>query len=93
MRNYEACCIFRAEDEKFKTGKEAVLTAIQKLGALELKEEDLQIRTLAYEINKVYTGHYYLFDFQMTPDNGHKIEHDVRLIPELLRIMVSRKDD
>ena len=93
MRNYEACCIFRAEDEKFKTGKEAVSTVIQGLGALELKEEDLQIRTLSYEIEKVYTGHYYLFEFKMIAENGNKIEHDVRLIPELMRIMVCRKDD
>ncbi len=93
MRNYEACCIFRVEDDKFKTGKDAVLAAIQKLGAQNLKEEDMQVRTLAYEINKMYSGHYYLFDFNMTPDNAHKIEHEVRLIPELIRIMVGRKDD
>ena len=93
MRHYEACCIFRAEDEKFKTGKEAVLAAITKLGAQDLKEEDLQIRTLSYEIQKVYTGHYYLYDFTMKSDDAHKIEHDVRLIPELLRILVNRKDD
>lgn len=93
MRNYEACCIFRVEEDKFKAGKEAVAAVIQKLGAENLKEDDMQVRTLAYEINKTYSGHYYLFDFNMTPDNAHKIEHDVRLIPELMRIMVSRKDE
>lgn len=93
MRHYEACCIFRAEEEKFKAGKEAVLAAIQKLGAQDLKEEDMQIRTLAYEIQKTFTGHYYLYDFQMDAEAAHKIEYEVRLVPELLRIMVSRKDD
>lgn len=93
MRNYEACCIFRVEDDKFKTGKDAVLEVIQKLGATELKEDDMQVRTLAYEINKMHSAHYYLFDFNMTPENAHKIEHEVRLIPELIRIMVSRKDE
>ena len=93
MRNYEACCILRVEDDKFKTGKEAVLAAIQKLGATDIKEDDMQVRTLAYEINKLHSAHYYLFDFNMTPDNAHQIEHEVRLIPELIRIMVSRKDE
>ena len=93
MRNYEACCIFRVEDDKFKAGKDAVLEVIQKLGAQNMKEDDMQVRTLAYEINKTYSGHYYLFSFQMTPENAHKIEHDVRLIPELMRIMVSRIEE
>lgn len=93
MRNYEACCIFRVEDDKFKAGKDAVLAAINNLGASEMKEDDMQVRTLSYEINKLHSGHYYLFDFNMTPENAHKIEHDVRLIPELIRIMVSRKDE
>jgi len=93
MKSYEACCLFRAEDDKFSVSKEAVKSALETLGAQELKEEDMQVRTLAYPINKIHQGHYFLFVFSMDPAKAHDIEEEVKLIPDLIRIMVSRKDD
>lgn len=93
MKSYEACCVFRVEDDKFSAGKNSVKSALEALGAQNLKEDDMQVRTLAYPIKKTLQGHYYLYDFQMETDKAHTIEQEVRLIPELLRILVSRKDD
>jgi len=93
MRTYEAVCVFRAEADKFATGKDAVRNAITGLGAQELKEDDMQIRPLTFAINKQYQGHYYLYTFGLTPEQAHKIEHEVRLVPELMRILVARKDN
>ncbi len=93
MNSYEACCVFRVEDDKFAVGRDTVRAALQTLGFEGLKEEDMQVKSLAYPIKKFYQGHYYLFDFQMDPAKAHEIEKEVRLIPELLRILVTRKDD
>ena len=93
MRTYEAVCIFRAEEDKFSVGRDAVRTAIMGLGADSLKEDDMQVRSFAYPIEKVHSGHYYLYEFAMTPEKAHTIEHEVRLVPDLIRILVTRKDD
>jgi small subunit ribosomal protein S6 len=90
---YEAVCIFRAEEDKFSVARDAVRAALQGLGAQDSKEDDMQVRTLSYPIQKQYQGHYWLYTFSMTTENGHKIEDVVRYTPDLLRILVTRKDD
>jgi len=92
MRTYEAVCVFRSEEDKFSAGRDAVRNVITGLGAQDLKEEDMQVRTLSFQIQKQYQGHYFLYEFSMTPEKAHTIEHEVRLIPELMRILVSRKE-
>ena len=93
MRTYEACCLFRVEEDKFASARDAVRAAIQGLGAQDLKEDDMQVRNLAYPIDKVHQGHYFLYQFEMDPEKAHKIEDGVRLIPDLMRILVNRKSD
>jgi small subunit ribosomal protein S6 len=93
MRTYEACCLFRVEEDKFASARDAVRTAIEGLGAQELKEDDMQVRNLAYSIDKIHQGHYFLYQFKMDPDKAYQIENEVRLIPDLMRILVNRRED
>ena len=93
MKTYEAVCIFRAEEDKFSLARDAVRNALVGLEAQEVKEDDMQVRTFAYPIAKQYQGHYWLYTFNMNTDKAHQIEEAVRLIPDLLRILVTRKED
>lgn len=93
MRNYEAACVFLAEETKYKAGKEAVAAVLNDLGAQDLKEHDMGVRPLAYPIKKELQAHYLVFQFQAEAENAHQIEDRVKFQQELLRIMVTRHDD
>lgn len=93
MRKYEAACIFRAEEEKFQTAKGEVQAVLTELGADSLKENDMNTRTLAYQIDNELQGHYVVFEFNMEPTSAHQIEDKVKYFTDLLRILVVRQDD
>lgn len=93
MRNYEAMCVFRAEQETFAAGVEAVREELKKLGAEIQKEEDMGVRQLAYPIQKQLQAHYFYYVCSMDPEAAHKVEHALRLREELLRFLMVRKDD
>jgi small subunit ribosomal protein S6 len=93
MRNYEAACIFRAEEDKFRPAKEEVQKVLTELGADSLKENDMGVRTLAYQIENELQGHYVVFEFKMDPATAHQIEDRVKYFTDLLRILVVRQED
>jgi small subunit ribosomal protein S6 len=93
MRNYEAACVFLAEEVKYKAGKEAVLGILNSLEAQEIKEIDMGVRTLAYPIKKAIQAHFLVFQFQAEPDNANQVADKVKYQEELLRILVTRQDD
>jgi len=93
MRTYEAMCVFRAEDEIFKRGKDVVREELVKLGASIVKEEDMGQRTLAYPIDNAHQAHYFYYVAQMEPSKANQTEDALRLKTELLRFMMVRRDD
>lgn len=93
MRNYEAACVFYADEARYRTGREAVASALTDLGVQEVKEHDMGVRTLSYPIKKELQAHYLVFQFQATPENANQIEDKVRYLQDLMRIMVTRQDD
>ncbi len=93
MRKYEAACIFRAEEDKFRPAKEEVQKVLNDLGADSLKDNDMGVRTLAYQIENELQGHYVVFEFNMEPASAHQIEDRVKYFTDLMRILVTRHDD
>lgn len=93
MRNYEAACVFFADEAKYTAGKEAVSAVLVNLGAQDMKEHDMGVRTLASPIKKELQAHYLVFQFRMSPESAHQIEENVKYQPDLLRIMVTRRED
>lgn len=93
MRNYEAACVFLADEVKYQAGKDAVNTVLNDLGVKDLKELDMGVRPLAYPINKELQAHYLVFQFNAEPEQAHQIEDRVRYQQELLRILVTRHGD
>ncbi len=75
IQNYEFTCIFLADEEKMKEGLDLVQEAFAKSNVKITKQDDLGVKTLAYEINKQDKGHYVYFE----------LECDTQVIKELSR--------
>ncbi len=93
MRAYEMMCVFRPEDELFQKGKETTAAELKKLEVAVSKEEDMGVKTLAYEINKQTQGHYYLYEFTAEPAAANSIDDALRYQSEMLRHLVVRKGE
>lgn len=92
MRNYEAMCVFRPEDEVFRTGVEQIREELKGFGGEIEREEDMGQRALAYPIKKIPQAHYYYYVVKMDPEQAHQTEKKLRMRDELLRFMMVRQD-
>ncbi len=92
MRKYEAVVIFNIEEGNFERGKEILKEQLTKAGVNLLKEEDMGERNLAYEIKKHDRGHYYLYEFESSPEKIKEIEKSLKLKTEVLKMLIVRKD-
>ncbi len=64
IQNYEFTVILDSDEERMKAGYELVKETFARFGADITKEEDLGVRTLAYEIRKQDRGHYIYFELK-----------------------------
>lgn len=56
------------------------------------KNEDLGLKTLAYEIRKNKRGYYYLIEFDSKPDAVVELQRMYRINDDILKFIVIRKD-
>ena len=87
MRNYEFTVIFDANDEKMKEGLAFVTDSLDKAGAQITKQDDLGIKTLAYQINKQDKGHYVYFELSADPASIAKLSHSFQLSTLVLKFL------
>ena len=87
MRNYEFTVIFDANDEKMKEGLAFVTDSLAKAGAEITKQDDLGIKTLAYQINKQDKGHYVYFELSADPASIAKLSHSFQLSTLVLKFL------
>ena len=64
IQNYEFTVILDSDEERMKAGYELVKETFARFGADITKEEDLGVRTFAYEIRKQDRGHYIYFELK-----------------------------
>jgi small subunit ribosomal protein S6 len=93
MRQYELVTILSAEDELYKQGKESVQEELAKHGAVVHKEDDMNVRQLAYPIKKQQKGHYHLFTLELSPEKIVTIEKDLKLNSKILKFLFVRKEE
>ncbi|MBP2014696.1 30S ribosomal protein S6 [Anaerococcus degeneri] len=94
MNNYEAVLIFKTE--LADADRNALLDRFK--GHIEENGEVVSVddwgkRRLAYEINDLKDGYYYIVDFKSEPDHIKEFERRLRLSDFVLRYMVIRKED
>ncbi len=87
MRNYEFTVIFDANEEKMKDGLAFVKAELEKAGCEITKEEDLGVKTLAYQINKQDKGHYVYFELSAPPTAVAPLSHAFQLSTLVLKYL------
>lgn len=60
MRQYELVTVLNSEEDQFKAGKQAVADLLAQFKAIDVKEEDMGDRPLAYPVKKKMRAHYVL---------------------------------
>ncbi|WP_296127945.1 30S ribosomal protein S6 [uncultured Anaerococcus sp.] len=94
MNIYEAVLIFKTD--LADADRVALLDRFK--GYIEENGEVVSVddwgkRRLAYEINDLKDGYYYIVDFKAEPDHIKEFERRLRLSDSILRYMVIRKED
>ncbi|MBS6106661.1 MULTISPECIES: 30S ribosomal protein S6 [Anaerococcus] len=94
MNNYEAVLIFKADmqDADRTALLERFKTIISENGEV-TDVDDWGKRRLAYEINDLKEGYYYIVNFKSQPDHISEFERRLRLSDFIIRYMVIRKED
>ncbi len=93
MRRYELVAIFPSEEEAFRQGKETVSALLAKEGAVDIKEDDMGDKPLAYVIKKRERGHYMLYTMSLDPQKVLPIEKAFKLTASILKYLFVRIED
>ncbi len=94
MNNYEAVLIFKPDmsDQDRTELFERFKSVIEENGEV-TNVDDWGKRRLAYEINYIREGYYYIVEFKSLPDHIKEFERRLRLSDFIIRYMVIRKED
>ncbi|MBM0047034.1 30S ribosomal protein S6 [Anaerococcus sp. mt242] len=94
MNNYEAVLIFKTDMQDADRTEllERFKGIIEENGEV-TSVDDWGKRKLAYEINYIKDGYYYIVDFKSEPDHIREFERRLRLSDFIIRYMVIRKED
>jgi len=95
MRNYEVAYIAHPElDESTLTSlEERVVSWIDAAGGKVINVDRWGKRRLAYEIQKQSDGFYFILDVELPADAGIAVERDLRLSEQVLRFMITTKEN
>ncbi|WP_394011225.1 30S ribosomal protein S6 [Anaerococcus cruorum] len=94
MNNYEAVLIFKADMQD--TDRTELLERFKGIISENGEVSDVDDwgkRRLAYEINDLKEGYYYIVNFKSEPDHIREFERRLRLSDFIIRYMVIRKED
>ena len=94
MNKYELVLIFKPElsEEDRNTVFSRIQQVIDENGKLK-EVHDWGKRKLAYEINYIKEGYYYIVNFDLDPQFVKEIERRCRLFDQIIRYMVVRVDE
>ncbi len=87
MKKYEFTVILHASEDKAEKGLEKVTSVFAANQVEILKQDDMGIRTLAYEIKKQDKGHYHYFEINANPESIVKLEKKFLLDNSILKFL------
>ncbi|QQK08012.1 30S ribosomal protein S6 [Miniphocaeibacter halophilus] len=93
MRKYEGVLVFKPdlEDEARNQAFDRIKETIESNGKIS-EISDWGKRKLAYEIDYIKEGYYYIVDFEANPELITEIERRSRISDAIIRYMFVRKD-
>jgi small subunit ribosomal protein S6 len=92
MRQYELVAVLNSEEEEFKAGKQAVIDLLSQFKAIDLKEDDMGDRPLAYPIKKKARAHYMLYRMNIEQSAVVALERALKLSPLVLKHLVVKSE-
>ena len=93
MRTYELTSIFRTDEDNFTKGKELVKAEFERHSVKVLKETDMGVKELAYEIKKETKGHYYFYEIEVLSDKIIHMDKHFQLETPFLKYLFVKKED
>ena len=94
MNKYELAVVLSAklEDEERAAAIEKVKGYISRFGGTVTNVDEWGKRRLAYEIQKMKEAYYYFIQFEADPTAPAEIERHVRIMDNVLRYLVVKKE-
>lgn len=93
MRTYELMAIYPLDEEKSKTGGEALKAALAAQGAEITEEKPYGDRDLTYEVKGYRRGRFVLYNVKLNPSNIATLDGQFHLNANLLKYLFVRKDE
>ena len=95
MNKYELALVVSAkiEDDARTATVETAKEYITRVGGVVTEVEEWGKKKLAYEIQKQSEGFYYFIQFEAESNVPASVEQDVRIMDNVLRYLVVRKDE
>jgi len=95
MHKYELTVVFHPNlgEEEVSAEFEKVKETIARFGGVVEKVDEWGRRRLAYEINKLNEGIYYIVNFDGEASTPREIENRLRINENVLRYLIVRADD
>ncbi|MBQ7677746.1 MAG: 30S ribosomal protein S6 [Lachnospiraceae bacterium] len=95
MHNYELALVVttKIEDDQRAAVVDRAKEYIARYGGNVTDVEDWGKQRLAYEIQKMNEGFYYFIQFTAEPEAPAQIESQVRIMDNVLRFLIVRKDE
>lgn len=92
---YELTIIMKPtlDDETRKAQMEQISSLMVRFGATIEKVDEWGKKRLAYEIQKIGEGFYYIITFLSAPSAPEEIEKRIRIMENLLRYLIIRVDE
>ncbi len=87
IQNYEFTVILDQNEDKFKDGLAFVEKTLKDNGVEITKQDDLGVRTLAYEIKKQDRGHYVYFELKAETSKIAVISREFQLSTLVLKYL------
>ncbi|MDO4778026.1 MAG: 30S ribosomal protein S6 [Tissierellia bacterium] len=93
MRNYEMIVVFKPnlEEELRKNVLDRLFETINSNGKVG-EVEDWGQKKLAYEINYIKEGHYYLVNFESDPSIIKEVQRRAQIADQIIRYLVVSKE-
>ncbi len=94
MNKYELAMVVNAkiEDEAREAVVEKAKGYVTRYGGTITEVEEWGRKRLAYEIQKMHEGYYYFIQFEADASAPAEIERNMRILDNVLRYLVVRKD-
>ena len=94
MNKYELALVVSAkiEDDARTATVEKAQEYITRAGGTVTEVEDWGKKKLAYEIQKMSEGYYYFIQFEAAATTPAAVEQDVRIMDNVLRFLVVKKE-